>query len=697
MSKFGVGADMQHQSNKQIFFAAATVLYVLLLGIFYWKYVPLVARYQIILIPILLIVTIWTAIDIPRGLLAFIFLFPLINNLPYFFKLYEPLPMAPSALVLFLFFFLGWLLHRTFRAPDPACDREKPNEPVFTPLRLFAVLVVVSALITLWRYTNFYPFWRPRVYELITNSFGTSAGGAIMSVVFSALTYLTGIAFFVLLVRAVRSEAFVRKAITVLAASTLLSLAFGLFQHFKAPALGNNPLSIATGIINATFKDALSFGAFISIILSFNVAIFRSSRRLPRLLLGLTVLPASYLLFFTGSKIALLSLLAALIALGVFGLFAFIRGRQASAKKLVWIGSFIIILAGLAMTAFLLRLGPMSRIRDSILITRLGKTPLSLQYRIHKPWDIAARMIRDYPASGIGMGSYVIESSNSAKELGYEKEMGEPESAENLPLQIGSELGVPGVLLFLWILWEIIRRGVQSYRHAPRSSLERALVPAAGAGLLAFFLNAQTHSYIGSYEIQYIFWFLAAVLFAAVAAPPPPDKARARPRPLLQTAGLALVVLAGVSLLWSSTHSLSLQERTRKFDLRQEFGLGPVEKTAEGIEFRWSGRFAGTSCRIDGSDITLSLLACHPDIQIRPVQVKILIAPDLATKPIVLRDFLLKESGWEKIVLTAPAAIRGPALLLFETDRTWNPRKSGVSADTRDLGLAIGNIKTSGR
>jgi len=93
----------------------------------------------------------------------------------------------------------------------------------------------------------------------------------------------------------------------------------------------------------------------------------------------------------------------------------------------------------------------------------------------------------------------------------------------------------------------------------------------------------------------------------------------------------------------------------------------------------------------------LSLLASHPDIQIRPVRVKILIAPDLATKPIVLRDLLLKESRWEKIVLTAPAAIRGPALLLFETDRTWNPRKSGVSADPRDLGLAIGNLKTSGR
>ena len=90
------------------------------------------------------------------------------------------------------------------------------------------------------------------------------------------------------------------------------------------------------------------------------------------------------------------------------------------------------------------------------------------------------------------------------------------------------------------------------------------------------------------------------------------------------------------------------------------------------------------------------LLAANPDILIHPVRVKILISPDLATKPIVLRDLLLKESRWEKIVLTPPIAIRGPALLLFEVDRTWNPMKLGVSSDSRNLGLAIGKLNTSG-
>jgi hypothetical protein len=686
---------IKRTTDHRFLFAAATVVYTMLLGIFYWKYVPLVAGYQSILAPILLFLTIVTAIDVRRGLLAFIFLFPLINNLPYFFKLYEPLPMAPSALVLFLFFFWGWLLHRTFAASDPAHDGENPNEPIFTPLRLFAALVAVSALITLWRYTNFFPFWRPRVYELITNAFGTSAGGAIMSVVFYSLTYLTGIAFFTILVRAVRSETFVRKAITVLGTSTLLSLAFGLFQHFKAPTLGNNPISIAAGLINATFKDALSFGAYLSMIVPLFLGILPTLKGRSRIIPALSILPAIYLLFYAGSKSALLSLAAALAALGLFVLAAVIKRRQPPVKKLIPISLFFLLLGAASIFFLVSKRAPIEALGKSTTLVRMGNFGPMLKERTSKAWTIAWKMIGDYPLSGLGVGSFIIESANDAK--AYAMDIGVPQSAENLPLQIGSELGIPGVLLFLWILWEIIRRGVKSYRRAPRSSFERTLVPAAGAGLLAFFLNAQMHSYIGSYEIQYTFWFLAAVLFAAAPAPPSTDKAPARRNPIFQIAALALVVFGGISLLWSSTHSLSLQERTWKYNLRQEFGFGPIEKNAEGLEFRWSGRFAGTPCRIDGSDIEISLLASHPDLKTRPVRVKILIAPDLATKPIVLRYFLLKKSRWEKITLNVPAHIRGSALLLFEVDRTWNPMKSGISSDPRDLGLAIGNIKTSGQ
>jgi len=686
--------------DHRLRFAAATVVYSLLLGIFYWKYVPLVAGYQMILAPILVFLTIWTAVDIRKGLLAFIFLFPLINNLPYFFKLYEPLPMAPSALILFLFFFLGWLLHRTFAVPDPARDGDKIDEPIFTPLKLFAGLVFVSALITFWRYTNFFPLWRPRIYELVTNAYGTSAGGAIMSVVFYSLTYLTGIAFFMILVRTVRTEGFVRKAIMVLGASTLISLGFGLIQHFVSVTLGNNPSSInpyivENSMLNATFKDALSFGTFLSIIIPFNIAIvFSSQNKTLRFLLGIIVLPSTFLLFFAGSKIALFSLFAALIVFILFRLFEIIIKRKTSKKKIIWlISSAFLLLTIFTVTAVFSKLPPLNAIRNSILIKRLEDVPQSFKYRFKVPWDIAAQMVQDYPISGIGMGSFIIESSNYAK--AHKKDLGTPESVENLPLQIGSELGIPGVLIFFWILWEIIRKGVKSYRHSPGASLERSLVPAAGIGLLAFFLNAQLHSYIGSYEIHYIFWFFAGLLFTSKASHPY-GNIPIRKHPYLKFSALALIALGVISLSWSSTQALSLRARTRQFGLRQEFGFGPIEKDAADHEFRWSSRLAGTTCEMSEANVQMFILASHPDIQTRPVRVKIFITPNLAIKPIKLLDLQLKECRWEKIVLPIPADIRGSALLLFEVDRTWNPLKNKISADSRDLGIAVANIKTSG-
>lgn len=675
---------MDSQKKYRVVFAAATAFYGILLGVFYWKYVPLVAGFQIAFIFPLLLMTIWTAIDVERGLLAFIFLFPLINNLPYFFKLYEPLPMAPSALVLFLFFFLGWLFHRTLRKDEPG-----PHEPTFTPVRLLAALVAISALITLWRYTNFVPFWRPRIYELITNAFGTSAGGAIMSVVFYSLTYLTGIAFFLILVRFVRSEAFIRKAITALGASALLSLGFGLIQHFKLPQLGNNPISIAAGLVNATFKDAMSFGAFISMSVPFFLGALLLTKGVLRLVLALTLIPSGYLIFYAGSKSALLSLITAIVALGFFALASVFRHRTGPAKKVVPIVLAVGLLAGASVFLIITKKISIGSLRKPATLIRMDNFRPMLLFRTEKVWPIALRMIGTYPLTGTGVGSFIIESSNDAK--AHKMDIGVPESAENIFLQIGSEMGVPGILLFLWILFEILLRAVNTYRGAPESRFARILIPVSLAGLLAFLLNSQVHSYIGSYEIQYAFWFLAAMAFVVpVSCPRSGESPTSDRRHWLAIA--TLIVIAGGPLLWRSTHVLSLAERTRRFRLQQEFGLGLAEKTQDGIDFRWSGRSAGLTLIIENPTIVVPLLASHPDIRKRPVRVRIYITTDLRTKPKLVKELKLSENRWEKVNLEVLAYVAKQVLLIFETDRTWNPHKAGVSPDPRNLGLAIGKI-----
>ncbi len=281
--------------------------YVLGLGVFYWKYVPLVPGFQAVLVPILLAVGILAAADMRRGILAFVFFFPLINNLPYFFGISEPIPFAPTALVLFLFFFGGSLIGSLRRGSPP-----RLGEPILRPLGLAAALVAVSAAITLWRYANFFPIGSPRVLEWAVNAHGVTSGGAFMSVVFTGLNYLTAFAFFLTVLRTDRSRAFLLKALTSLGVGALLSCAYGFFQLSGHLALGNNPLSIVNEIINATFKDALAFGCFLSMIIPLALAGALSLRGARRAGAAALALASFILIFSTGSKSAFFGALAGL-------------------------------------------------------------------------------------------------------------------------------------------------------------------------------------------------------------------------------------------------------------------------------------------------------------------------------------------------------------------------------------------------
>lgn len=165
-------------------------LYLIVFCLFYYKYVPLIGSFQTVLIPLLFIVLIITSFNIKLGILVFVFLFPLINNLPYFFGIDGSIPHAPTALVLFLVFFLGWLLHYSFSSPKLSV-----NHPISKPLLLFFVVVSISGILTFFRYADYFPFLSGAIKELIVNVNNVRAGGAIMSVVFSSLNYLTGFLF----------------------------------------------------------------------------------------------------------------------------------------------------------------------------------------------------------------------------------------------------------------------------------------------------------------------------------------------------------------------------------------------------------------------------------------------------------------------------------------------------------------------
>jgi len=697
--------------------AGLLVLYIGALFFFYYKYVPIVRSFQIVFLPILILVTGLTWRNVPAGTLSFIFFFPLINNLPYFFGIAEPIPHAPTALVLFLFYFLGFILS------GRSLEGERPfDRSLLPPLRVFVLIAVASGVIGFFRYANFWPFLSDRIYELTTNRYGVRSGGAIMSVVFSLLNYASGIALFLIVRNLPRTKDFLRKSLLTLGVSSLISLSYGLFQQFGHLSLGNNPTSIRLHLINGTFKDALSFGTYLSMAVPLFVGVFLTFReRFIRILSFLIVLLSFFAILYTGSKSGFGGLVISFAGFLIFGLgqhprrvFKIRARRPLSGGAIIIIGLLII---GLGAGVFFLKSGVQSGLKSTPVFQRFLNAKNMLNWRVESLWKPALRMAADYPLTGVGIGSYIIEVANYSNLYQPPKTTPPsaddyqvvPESAENYVLQIVSELGAAGILALSWIVIMILRQ-IRSGLRAVRPSSWKYLFWGAICSLISFVVNAQTHTYIGSYEIKYTLWLLVGLIFAlpkiadeagldpasvtADPSTPVSPETRRTPRVIWKKALVPVLILVfSVIHLWNSTHSLSLAARTKEFGLDRSFGLGRIEKTVDGREFQWTSDSAGIPVKIERPLLVVPIHASHPDIDVNPVVVRFVLIKDFFKSKRRLKDIRLTNENWREIGLPLASEVGNEAVLLITVSRTWNPLKMTGVPDPRDLGIAVGRIE----
>lgn len=658
---------------------------------FYVKYVPLIAPFQALLLPVLLAVMLLTAFRVEWGMLLFIFFLPLINNLPYYFGIFEQTPHAPTALLLFLFFLEGWLLHSARKKP-----RLSFEAPIYLPLLLLSVLILISALITIFRYANFAPFRSHQIYELTTNVNGVSAGGAIMSSIFFSLDYITGFVLFFIFLNQAKTKEFVYKALTVLLSSSFLSISFGFYQQLHNINLGNTPKRVIHSTINATFKDPLSCGVYLAVIGIVATGFIPSAKGGIRLLSIITVLGAIILLPFTGAMGGLLGLLLAAIFAGVLVLKAGIELRSEKPqflKKIVLI-SLILLLSGAILSSVFLIFNNSSGVikiknRIAAFQSEGGWAKISSQ-RTSYFWPIAAQMLKDYPLSGVGMGAYIIELPNYAELHQYK--LRTADSAENYFLQVSAELGILGLLLTLWIAGLILRQLRSTYRQNKKPLKKMALVICLMAGIVVFLINFLFHTYIGSYEITYLFWLLIALLFVLGGTLDKPAIAPARLRKKVAIGSIPIILISSAALLWNSSHSLSLAARTRLLHLHHNFGFYPVETTESGEEFQWSREHGGFSLKVEKPTVAIPILASHPVIDRYPITVNVYLVKDLFAEKRLLAEFAIDQSDWRTYEISLVEEVGQDVILLFEVSRTWNPKKTLGTPDTRDLGIAVGKI-----
>lgn len=662
-------------------FLCISLIYSAAFALFYYTYVPLIGTFQLVLIPILLIVLVLTFLKIEWGIQFFVFAFPLINNLPYFFGIYGQIPHAPTALVLFLAFFFGWLLHNSFFYAKLSFNRS-----LFKPLILFSLIVFVSAIVTFLRYANFFPFLSSGIYELIVNANSVRAGGAIMSAVFSSLNYLTGFGFFIILFNAIKSRELIKKILIILSLSTLISLLFAAIQKYYSPYLGNMPMWAQMNQINATLKDPNSFGVYLSAVfpLLLGLAFFlpKKLRSFPLLLAILTL----FVFPLTGSRSGLLAIFVSISAFTFLSLAAYGEGLK---KKLALPLSLFVV-------AVLIILSISFLAKGSILSQRLGwsldllakKASLNTLFTGKlDTWTSACFMTKDYPLTGVGIGAYIVELPNYLQSRGIP--FSNADSAENYLFQVISELGLIGILLIFWAVFEILKQIRKSWRESESEAKNRFLLIGILAGLTSFFVNFLFHTYIGSFEVKYTFWVLMALVFAW-SQNHEHDQRSVRFGRGFKKAAIILPLFFGTVHLWNSAHSLSIGDQTEKFGWNQNYGLYGLEKDDVGRVFQWTKKTAAISIENHGSLLVLPMIASHPDLDQNPVEVKVFLGNHDFRKAKLLKEITFKRKEWIDCEIAYPEAAAKKILLIFETSRTWQPSRYLKVPDRRELAVGLG-------
>ncbi|RPJ21116.1 MAG: O-antigen ligase family protein, partial [Chloroflexi bacterium] len=169
-------------------------------------------------------------------------------------------------------------------------------------------------------------------------------------------------------------------------------------------------------------------GGFVLILLLGPIAFFLRKEK-PNNLALLLLIPGIALLALTFSR-------SAWLALTVFGIVLLWKSKYFDRNRLA-------VLLAVSALSFIVTLFPY---RELVQARTINTTSHSEEFSfIGRAWlnGEAIKMIREYPLTGVGIGSFIIELARRAG-AGYVVE-----PAHNVPLLAGAELGIPGLLAVL--------------------------------------------------------------------------------------------------------------------------------------------------------------------------------------------------------------------------------------------------------
>ncbi|MBE3088787.1 MAG: hypothetical protein IMZ41_00760, partial [Actinobacteria bacterium] len=176
--------------------------------------------------------------------------------------------IQPRYIIVFLFFglFLGFLVNNAskFLSSRPL---EYPKDIIFDSkimkaMFMFIVILVLSSAITIFRYSNFYPFITNNYHDLAINFNGMGSTDSMIWTIRFFYNYFIGFLFFILIFNVVDRVEDIVNSLIYLISATMISAGVIIYQYYFNPYFGNIENWVNSGRFNATFTDPNALGAY---------------------------------------------------------------------------------------------------------------------------------------------------------------------------------------------------------------------------------------------------------------------------------------------------------------------------------------------------------------------------------------------------------------------------------------------------
>ena len=384
------------------------------------------------------------------GLLVIVFFRPLISGITWEWS-------NTYFQVLILFLIGVWLLAMVFKGRLTFL-----KTPLDLPILAFSLALIISTIRTVHRHVSL-----EQLYQLIS---------------YPLLYYL--------LINILRERKEIRGVVlTILTAAILVSL-YGIYQNYIALERTREWVRIyhpgefspqfmarlETHEVFSTFVYPPALAGYLGLILPLALCllIYAQSRWM-RTLSGLTLSLGGLCLYFTYSKGGWISLFLSMVFL-----FAILFWNKISKYRYLFLILLLVLIIPFlfpAIREFLLEHEP---------LIHLQGFSDSLTVRVNY-WKAGFGMLKDYPVLGSGLGTFGTIYAKYKLPQGEEVQL-----AHNNYLQVWTEMGILGIVSFLWLWliflkqgWKLIRRlRITGYR------LPAAVVIGCYAGIVAFLIHS---------------------------------------------------------------------------------------------------------------------------------------------------------------------------------------------------------------